>query len=61
MKEQGIEPSELEIQGAFDSQKSRWLHLKFEKCDRSEFENTCESDEVISEWLKYKYLVVLEN
>ena len=33
----------------------------FEKCDSTKPDNVCESEEVISEWLKRKFIIILEN
>ena len=33
----------------------------FEKCDRKQPDNNCESDEVINEWLDHKYIIIQQN
>ena len=33
----------------------------FEKCDREQPDSNCESDEVINEWLKKKYIIIQQN
>ena len=37
------------------------LKLTFEKCDDSIPENECHPDEVITTWLKRKFIIVLQN
>ena len=53
-------PNRLEIQGAYSSSIGRMLKLQFQKCIQTE-RSTCHTDEEISNWLKYKFFVILEN
>ena len=58
MEEQN--PPILEIQGDYNSVKARHLKLMFEKCD-STVTWGCKSDTEITDWLKRKFIVILEN
>ena len=60
LKETSTLPDEIEIQGDYNSVKARHLKLMFEKCDPTE-RTTCKSELEISEWMRRKYIVILEN
>ena len=49
----------IEITGSFDTEKGSNLMVVFEKCDLGP--SLCKNDADIDEWLKQKYIVVLEN
>lgn len=48
-----------EINGDYNSDITANVQAVFVKCDRRY--QTCKSDEVINDWLKFKYIVTLEN
>ena len=54
-------PDVLQVQADYNSQKGRQLKLMFEKCDRNEENADCATDEELQEWLRRKFLIVLEN
>ena len=56
-----MDPSQIEVQGSYNSPKARHLKLMFEKCDKSTFFHKCKTDREISNWLKRKFILVLEN
>ena len=60
MKETDFEPKQIEVQGDYNSVKARHLKIMFEKCDSNLVDN-CKTDEEITEWMKRKFVVVLEN
>ena len=53
------EKQSTEIFGSYNTDKASNLMIVFEKCDNTE--RTCASDEIIDEWLEFKYIVILEN
>ena len=48
------------IQGSYNTDKASNLMVVFERCDKLG-PIPCQSDQAISEWLEYKYIVTLEN
>ena len=48
------------LQGMYESEKARQLAIAFEKCD-PKLRATCKSDHEITEWIKGKYIVTIEN
>ena len=65
MEADGYNPSQIEVQGDYNSDKARHLKIMFEKCDSETIDEStygpCKSDEEISDWLKRKFIVILEN
>ena len=54
-------PSDLVLWGNYDLPSAANLVLTFEKCDPQKSEVECKSDEEITEWLEFKYLVGIWN
>ena len=54
-------PSDLVLWGNYDLPSAANLVLTFEKCDPHKSEVECKSDEEITEWLEFKYLVGIWN
>ena len=52
---------DLKLQGHFNASKAANLMLVFEKCDKSWSKEECQSDSKIEEWMKFKYIAVLQN
>ena len=49
-----------EIYGDYSSAKTANLLVLFVKCDPRD-RNDCKSDDEIKQWLKFKYLITLQN
>ena len=52
---------DTDIYGSYNTDKASNLMIVFEKCNKNKENQTCKPDNVIDEWLEFKYLVVLEN
>ena len=50
----------LKLFGNFDTSAARSLLVTFEKCD-PEKRNDCKSEQEITDWLSFKYIIVHEN
>ena len=53
----------LKIQGDYNSEKAQKLEIVFEKCNNSTVvpANTCHSEQDIIQWLKRKFIIILQN
>ena len=50
----------LSIKGNYDSAVARNLMVAFSKCD-SEERNDCKSEQEITDWLSFKYIIIHKN
>ena len=50
---------DFELYGDFDTNIATNLMVVFDRCDPKE--RTCASDEDIDEWMKFKYMLLVEN
>ena len=53
-----VDPN-MDYFGNFDTDKAQNLMIVFEICDKTK--RTCKTDTEITEWLRFKYIVTLEN
>ena len=56
-----VNPSELSVQGKYDASAARNLMIIVQKCDPKTSNVTCKSEAFISEWLKYKFILIVSN
>lgn len=49
------------MHGDFDSAQAANLMISFEKCDYKNTPASCESKEVIEDWIQGRYLSILTN
>lgn len=50
---------DFELYGDFDTNFAQNLMIVFDRCDPSE--RVCADDAVIDEWIKFKYIILVEN
>ena len=56
------EKQQTDIFGSYNTDKASNLMIVFERCiDKDNEIKTCKEDKDIDDWLKYKYIVSLEN
>ena len=56
------EKQQTDIFGSYNTDKASNLMIVFERCKVKTNDNKpCKDDSVIDDWLKYKYIVSLEN
>ena len=58
------EKDDLKLWGNYDTSSARNLMIVFEKCDNatmSSSQEPCKSEEIIAEWMKFKYIFVYMN
>ena len=53
------EKQQTDIFGSYNTDKASNLMIVFERCNKKI--NDCKEDKDIDDWLKYKYIVSLEN
>ena len=56
-----LDVDKVEIQGDYNSPRTRSLAIIFEKCDNSTFTGTCQSEETINAWLARKFILINMN
>ena len=56
-----LEQGQFEIIGNYNTDKAKNIMIVFEKCNSTALGRPCKSDTEINEWLKFKYIVALEN
>ena len=54
-----VDQDSTNIFGSYNTDKASNLMIVFEKCNKTE--TVCKDDEIIDEWLEFKYIVTLEN
>ena len=56
-----LEEGQFDITGNYNTDKANNIMIVFEKCNSEILGRSCKTDIEIDEWLKFKYIVVLEN
>ena len=56
-----LDTEKVEVQGDYNSPRTRSFVLLFARCDNSTFDGVCKPDEEITFWLQRKFIIIYLN
>ena len=56
-----LEEGQFDIIGNYNTDKANNIMIVFEKCNSEALGRACKTDDEINDWLRFKYIVALEN
>ena len=56
-----IDDDQFDIIGNYNTDRAQNFMIVFEKCNSEVLGRACKDDKDINEWLKFKYIIALEN